>query len=101
MAKAYSFGSVTAAEWSTTPVGVGGDAVKMVLVESDLQSKGILGVMEGETYVDCGNWWWSLTGKVGLGSKGRVRDVVSLSTTGKRDVVKVVNFAMVERRCVG
>ena len=92
---------MTAAEWSTTPISVGGNAVEMVLVESDIQSKGILGVMEGEAYINCRNWWWSLTGEVGLGSKGRVRDVVSLSTTGKGDVVKVVSFAMVRRRCVG
>ena len=87
---------MTAAEWSTTPIGIGSNAIEMVLVESDLQSKDVLGVMEGEMYVNCGNWWWSLTGEVGLGLKGRVRDVVSLSTTGKGNVVKAVSFAMVE-----
>ena len=45
-----------AAESSTMPVGVGGDAEDAGLVESDRQGDGVSGVDGGERYAEEGLW---------------------------------------------
>ena len=47
-----SLGSTMAAESSTIPVGVGGDADDAGLVESDRQGDGVSGVDGGDMYAD-------------------------------------------------
>lgn len=51
-----SLGSTMAAESSTMPVGVGGDAEDAGLVESDRQGDGVSGVDGGERYAEEGLW---------------------------------------------